>query len=88
MVKNDLSIPKIVLKTAKKCQKWCKTQKKDKKILVIATHTDVPHEKKKAEQYCADILQPLKEFRFVKGSLKNYKSALDLFNETKEMVEE
>lgn len=63
-------------------------QKKDKKILVIATHTDVPHEKKKAEQYCADILQPLKEFRFVKGSLKNYKSALDLFNETKEMVEE
>ena len=66
--------------------KICK--KKDKKILVIATHTDVPHEKKKTEEYCADILQPLNEFKFVKGSLKNYKTALELFNETKKMVKE
>ena len=61
-------------------------QKKDKKILVMATHTDVPHEREKAERYCADIMQPLKEFKFVKGSLKDYKSALELFNKTKEML--
>ena len=56
-------------------------KRKNKKILVIATHSDVQHDEKKAEQYCSDILQVLRDYEFVKGSLRDYNSACDLVNE-------
>lgn len=60
----------------------------DKGILVLATHTDLAYDRETADRQCGKILEELsqREYKFVKGSLKDYASALKLKEEIGEKL--
>lgn len=65
----------------------CKGNKK--RLLVIATHTDMEYNKEAAKRYCEDILAELvglDHYGFVEGSLINYESVSALWNLIKEKL--
>ena len=58
-----------------------------KKIVVLATHTDISgYDKNTADHLCGDILKELPDYKFVKGSLKNYDSAVQMAKEIEEKL--
>lgn len=64
-------------------------KEKAKPVLVIATHTDLAYDKKKAKLHCDDILTELanlKKYAYVEGSLVDYDSASVLKQRIEEKV--
>ena len=65
----------------------CKSKNKTIKIIVIATHTDIEgYDKQNAEDICCNILTELNDYIFIKGSLKNYASAKQIFDKVGEKL--